>query len=67
MNVPQLTEDRRKELVKDAKRLGEDGKVAIRNIRRDAVDTLKKLAKNIVHLLQSIFCHAGIRTRDPPF
>jgi ribosome recycling factor len=46
LNVPQLTEDRRKELVKDAKRLGEDGKVAIRNIRRDAVDTLKKLAKD---------------------
>ena len=46
LNVPQLTEDRRKELVKDAKRLGEDGKIAIRNIRRDAIDTLKKLGKD---------------------
>ena len=46
LNVPQLTEDRRKELVKDAKRLGEDGKIAIRNLRRDAIDTLKKLGKD---------------------
>ena len=46
LNVPQLTEDRRKELVKDAKRLREDGKIAIRNIRRDAIDTLKKLGKD---------------------
>ena len=46
LNVPDLTEERRKELVKDAKKLGEDGKVAIRNIRRDAVDQLKKLTKD---------------------
>ena len=42
---PELTEERRKELVKDVKKKGEDCKVAIRNIRRDANDSLKKLAK----------------------
>ena len=43
---PQLTEDRRKELVKQVKKYGEDGKVAVRNIRRDAMDYIKKLKKN---------------------
>lgn len=42
---PELTEDRRKELVKDVKKKGEEGKVAVRNIRRDGNDSLKKLAK----------------------
>ncbi|MGN0346485.1 MAG: ribosome recycling factor [Lachnospiraceae bacterium] len=42
---PELTEERRKELVKDIKKKGEDGKVAIRNIRRDGNDSFKKLAK----------------------
>lgn len=42
---PELTEDRRKELVKDVKKKGENAKVAIRNIRRDANDTFKKLNK----------------------
>ncbi len=42
---PELTEERRKDLVKDIKKKGEAGKVAIRNIRRDANDTLKKLGK----------------------
>ncbi len=44
--VPQLTEERRKELVKVVKKLGEDAKVAIRNIRRDANEQLKKLKKD---------------------
>lgn len=44
--VPQLTEERRKDLVKVIKKLGEDAKVAIRNIRRDANDHLKKLKKD---------------------
>lgn len=39
---PELTEERRKELVKDVKKKGEAAKVAIRNIRRDANDTIKK-------------------------
>lgn len=42
---PELTEERRKDLVKDIKKRGEDNKVAIRNIRRDGNDALKKLAK----------------------
>lgn len=40
---PELTEERRKELAKDVKKKGENAKVAIRNIRRDGNDTLKKL------------------------
>lgn len=40
---PELTEDRRKELVKDVKKKGEAAKVAVRNIRRDGNDALKKL------------------------
>lgn len=42
---PELTEERRKDLVKDVKKKGEEGKVAIRNIRRDGNDSFKKLAK----------------------
>ncbi len=42
---PELTEDRRKELVKDVKKKGENAKVAVRNVRRDANDTLKKQSK----------------------
>ena len=42
---PELTEERRKELVKDIKKKGEDAKVAIRNIRRDGNDALKKVDK----------------------
>ena len=42
---PELTEDRRKELAKDVKKKGEETKVAIRNIRRDANDAVKKEAK----------------------
>lgn len=42
---PELTEDRRKELVKDVKKKGENAKVAIRNIRRDANDAIKKQSK----------------------
>jgi ribosome recycling factor len=44
--IPQLTEERRKDLVKLVKRLGEDSKVSIRNIRRDANDKIKKLEKS---------------------
>lgn len=45
---PELTEERRKELVKDVKKKGESAKVAVRNIRRDANDAFKKLAKEDV-------------------
>lgn len=46
--LPELTEERRKELVKDVKKKGEAAKVAVRNIRRDANDMLKKLGKTDV-------------------
>lgn len=42
---PELTEERRKDLAKDVKKKGEAAKVAVRNIRRDANDTFKKLGK----------------------
>ena len=45
---PELTEERRKDLVKDVKKKGEEAKVAIRNIRRDGNDAFKKLAKEEV-------------------
>lgn len=55
--IPQLTEERRKELAKDVKKEAENSKVAVRNVRRDAMDELKKLKKmatslkmNYVHL-----------------
>ncbi len=44
--IPVLTEERRKELAKHVKKMGEDGKIAIRNIRRDANDKLKSKEKN---------------------
>ena len=44
--IPQLTEERRKELVKVVKKEAEEAKVAVRNIRRDGNDDLKKLEKN---------------------
>lgn len=43
---PVLTEERRKELVKQIKKMSEDSKVAVRNIRRDAMDALKKMKNN---------------------
>ncbi|MEK5058758.1 ribosome recycling factor [Paenibacillus shunpengii] len=46
LSIPPLTEERRTELVKFTKKFGEDAKVAIRNIRRDANDDIKKLEKS---------------------
>jgi len=45
LSFPQLTEERRKELVKQIHKYAENGKVAIRNIRRDAIDSFKKMQK----------------------
>jgi ribosome recycling factor len=45
LNIPPLTSDRRKELVKTAAKLAEEGKVAIRNIRRDAIESVRKQEK----------------------
>eukprot|EP00180_Rhodochaete_pulchella_P001802 Plantae.Rhodophyta-Rhodochaete_pulchella.ctg2705.p2 GENE.Plantae.Rhodophyta-Rhodochaete_pulchella.ctg2705~~Plantae.Rhodophyta-Rhodochaete_pulchella.ctg2705.p2 ORF type:complete len:264 (+),score=49.15 Plantae.Rhodophyta-Rhodochaete_pulchella.ctg2705:52-792(+) len=46
LSIPPLTKERRQELVKQLKGLAEDGRVAIRNVRRDGVDKLKKLEKD---------------------
>jgi ribosome recycling factor len=46
LNIPPLTSDRRKELVKLAGKLAEEGKVGLRNIRRDAIDSVRKQEKN---------------------
>ena len=46
LNFPPLTEERRKEIVKDVHRMAEDSKVAIRSIRRDAIEKFKTMKKN---------------------
>jgi|SRR5690625_649930 len=46
LNIPMLTEERRSELVKQTKKSGEDAKIAIRNIRRDANDEIKRKEKD---------------------
>jgi ribosome recycling factor len=46
LNIPQLTEERRKDLVKSVKKVSEEFRVAIRNIRRDAIEILKKQKKD---------------------
>ena len=59
--IPPLTEDRRKDLVKIVKRMGEEAKVALRNVRRDVNDKIKKLAKEhwlksaVVKMLMNVF------------
>lgn len=46
LTFPQLTEERRKELAKEISKMAEESKIAVRNIRRDAVDKLKTMKKN---------------------
>ncbi len=46
LTIPQLTEERRKEFVKQVKKVSEDFKVAVRNVRREANDTLKSMKKD---------------------
>jgi ribosome recycling factor len=46
LNIPQLTEERRKDLVKQIRKVSEEFKVAIRNTRREAIDILKKQKKD---------------------
>jgi ribosome recycling factor len=46
LNIPPLTTERRKELVKQVAKLAEEGKVAVRNIRRDAIDSVRKQEKS---------------------
>jgi ribosome recycling factor len=45
LNLPPLTEERRREIVKDLKKMAEENRIALRNIRREAIDRLKKLEK----------------------
>lgn len=47
LSFPQLTEERRRDLIKQVKKVGEDSKVALRNERRDALDVSKKLKKEV--------------------
>jgi ribosome recycling factor len=46
LNIPQLTEERRKDLVKQVKKIAEEFRVAVRNVRREAIDILKKQKKD---------------------
>ena len=46
LNIPPLTEERRKDLVKTVGKLAEEGKVSVRNIRRDGIDSIRKQEKN---------------------
>jgi ribosome recycling factor len=46
LNIPQLTEERRKDLVKQVKKVAEEFRVAVRNVRREAIDVLKKQKKD---------------------
>ena len=46
LNIPPLTTERRKELAKTVAKLAEEGKVSVRNIRRDAIDSIRKLEKS---------------------
>ena len=46
LNFPPLTEERRKELAKDVKKMAEDAKIAVRNCRRDGIDAIKAMKKN---------------------
>jgi ribosome recycling factor len=46
LSIPPLTEERRKEIVKQLKKMAEETKIALRNIRRDSIDSLKKLEKD---------------------
>ncbi|MGK7937970.1 MAG: ribosome-recycling factor, partial [Xenococcaceae cyanobacterium] len=46
LNIPPLTSERRQQLVKMAGKLAEEGKVGLRNIRRDAIDSVRKQEKN---------------------
>ena len=60
ITIPQLTEDRRKELVKQAREFAEDGRIAIRNIRRDINDDIKKadlsedIEDNLLNRIQDV-------------
>ncbi|MDR0477544.1 MAG: ribosome recycling factor [Desulfobulbaceae bacterium] len=57
LNIPQLTEERRKDLVKQMKKIAEEFRVAVRNLRRDANEILKKLKKDKAISEDELFRH----------
>ncbi|CCQ59384.1 Ribosome recycling factor [Crocosphaera watsonii WH 0005] len=63
LNIPPLTEERRKDLVKLASKMAEEGKVAIRNIRRDAIDDVRKQEKIAIFLKMNLVIYKMISKR----
>ncbi len=63
LTFPQLTEDRRRDLVKDISKMAEECKIAVRNIRRDAMDKLKVMKKN-AELTEDDLKQAEKKTQD---
>ena len=61
---PELTEDRRKELAKDVKKKGDQAKVAIRNIRRDAMDAFKKMEKLTDKMVEKVDKAVETKTKE---
>ena len=57
LNIPQLSEERRKDLVKQVKKIAEEFRVAVRNLRRDAIESLKKLKKDKAISEDELFRH----------
>lgn len=70
ISIPPLTEERRKELVKQAKEYAEDGRIAIRNIRKDMIDDVKKdklsedIEKSIIEKIQDIVNEFNKKVED---
>jgi len=67
LSIPPLTEERRTDLVKLTKKFGEEAKVAIRNIRRDANDDIKKMEKNGISEDESRGHHEDIQKTTDKF
>lgn len=63
LTFPQLTEDRRRELVKEIGKMSEEGKIAVRSIRRDAIEKLKVLKKN-AEITEDDLKHEEKKTQD---
>jgi len=57
LNIPQLSEERRKDMVKQVKKIAEEFRVAVRNFRRDAIESLKKLKKDKAISEDELFRH----------
>ena len=64
LEIPQLTEERRKELSKKVSKIAEDSKVVIRNIRRDANETIKKMEKEMKQAAKDLQFERAAELRD---